>query len=152
MPKVPYPYEVNGKLVTGNGSLIPICSLSNRSLLPSLNVHLSFMSSFSRFFTWKTCKEVHLENQYKSPNDMTTVSLLQCNWPDAYLSQKLVKWISLKRNLIVAIKRLEHLHSFPCKIVHVQHHNFEKQRDFKSLVHHTFNQKSNRAMEIPTLC
>jgi hypothetical protein len=22
MPKVPYPYEVNGKLVTGNGSLI----------------------------------------------------------------------------------------------------------------------------------
>ena len=24
MPKVPYPYEVNGKLFTGNGSLIPI--------------------------------------------------------------------------------------------------------------------------------
>ena len=38
MPKVPYPYEVNGKLVTGNGSLIPICSLSNHSLLPSLTV------------------------------------------------------------------------------------------------------------------
>ena len=38
MPRVPYPYEVNGKLVTGNGSLIPICSLSNRSLLPSLTV------------------------------------------------------------------------------------------------------------------
>ena len=38
MPKVPYPYEVNGKLVTGNGSFIPICSLSNRSLLPSLTV------------------------------------------------------------------------------------------------------------------
>jgi hypothetical protein len=38
MPKVPYPYEVNGKLITGNGSLIPICSLSNRSLLPSLTV------------------------------------------------------------------------------------------------------------------
>ena len=38
MPKVPYPYEVNGKLVTGNGSLIPICSLSNCSLLPSLTV------------------------------------------------------------------------------------------------------------------
>ena len=38
MPKVPYPYEVNGKLVTGNVSLIPICSLSNRSLLPSLTV------------------------------------------------------------------------------------------------------------------
>ena len=38
MPNVPYPYEVNGKLVTGNGSLIPICSLSNRSLLPSLTV------------------------------------------------------------------------------------------------------------------
>ena len=39
MPKVPYPYEVNGKLVTGNGSLIPICSLSNRSLFPSLTVY-----------------------------------------------------------------------------------------------------------------
>ena len=38
MPKVPYPYEVNGKFVTGNGSLIPICSLSNRSFLPSLTV------------------------------------------------------------------------------------------------------------------
>ena len=34
MPKVPY-----GKLVTGNGSLIPICSLSNRFLLPNLTVH-----------------------------------------------------------------------------------------------------------------
>ena len=33
MPNVPYPYEVNGKLVTGNGSLIPRGSLSNRSLL-----------------------------------------------------------------------------------------------------------------------
>ena len=42
MPKVPYLYEVNGKLVTGNGSLIPICSLPNRSLLPSLTV-LSFL-------------------------------------------------------------------------------------------------------------
>ena len=38
MPKAPYPYEVNGKLVTGNGSLTPICSLSNHSLLPSLTV------------------------------------------------------------------------------------------------------------------
>ena len=39
MRKVPYLYEVNGKLVTENGSLIPICSLSNRFLLPSLTVH-----------------------------------------------------------------------------------------------------------------
>jgi hypothetical protein len=31
--KFSYPYEVNGKLVTGNGSLIPICSLSNRSFI-----------------------------------------------------------------------------------------------------------------------
>ena len=42
MPKVPYRYEVNGKLVTRNGSLIPICSLSNCSLLPSLTVLISF--------------------------------------------------------------------------------------------------------------
>ena len=45
MPKVPYPYEVNGKLVTGNGSLIPICSLSNRSLLPSSTVHIKVHES-----------------------------------------------------------------------------------------------------------
>ena len=45
MPKVPYPYEVNGKLVTGNGSLIPICSLSNNSLLPSLTVVLKNRSN-----------------------------------------------------------------------------------------------------------
>ena len=38
MPNVPYPYEVNWKLVTGNGSLTPICSLSKRSLAPSLTV------------------------------------------------------------------------------------------------------------------
>ena len=38
MPNVPYPYEVNDKLVTGNGSLIPISSLSKRSLLPSLTI------------------------------------------------------------------------------------------------------------------
>ena len=28
MPSVPYSYEVNGKLITGNGSSITICSLS----------------------------------------------------------------------------------------------------------------------------
>ena len=39
MPNVPYFHEVNGKLVTGYGSLIPICSLlSNSSLLPSLTL------------------------------------------------------------------------------------------------------------------
>ena len=45
MPKVPYPYEVNGKVVTGNGSLIPICSLSNRSLLPSSIILFFFLFS-----------------------------------------------------------------------------------------------------------
>jgi hypothetical protein len=46
MPNVPYSYEVNGKLVTGNGSLIPICSLSNSSLLPSLTVSDSILVFF----------------------------------------------------------------------------------------------------------
>ena len=61
MPNVPYPYEVNWHLVTGNGSLIPICSLANRSLLPSLTVpyflkvcpifvgHISQFSKYSNF-------------------------------------------------------------------------------------------------------
>jgi hypothetical protein len=38
MPNVPYPYEVNWQLDTGNGSLTPICALSKRSLSPSLTV------------------------------------------------------------------------------------------------------------------
>ena len=38
VPKVPYLYEVNGQLVAGNGSLIPICSLTNCFLLTSLTV------------------------------------------------------------------------------------------------------------------
>ena len=37
-PNVPNPYEVNWQLVTGNGSLTPICFLSKRSLSPSLTV------------------------------------------------------------------------------------------------------------------
>ena len=37
---VPYPNKVNCKLVTGNCSLTPICSLSKRSLSPSLTVVL----------------------------------------------------------------------------------------------------------------
>ena len=49
MPKVPYPYEVNGKLVTGNGSLIQICSLSNCSLLPSLTVQAKHESGITTF-------------------------------------------------------------------------------------------------------
>ena len=44
MPNVPYPYEVNWQLVTGNGSLTPNCSLSKRSLSPSLTVCHFFMS------------------------------------------------------------------------------------------------------------
>ena len=52
MPKVPYSYDVNGKLVTGNGSLIPICSLSNSSLMPSLTVYefLVLYRFFSKMF------------------------------------------------------------------------------------------------------
>ena len=56
MPKVPYPYEVNGKLVPGNGSLIPICSLSNHSLLPSLTVSVFWRfpvrNIFLHFWSW----------------------------------------------------------------------------------------------------
>ena len=51
MPKVPYPYDVNGKLVKGNGSLIQICSLSNRSLLPSLTVYVFFVMLFKIILT-----------------------------------------------------------------------------------------------------
>ena len=40
------PYEVNSKLVTGNGSLIPSCSLSNSSLMPSLTVPLAQIKTF----------------------------------------------------------------------------------------------------------
>ena len=55
MPKVPYPYEVNVKLVTGNGSLISICSLSNRSLSPSLT---GIPCPGNEFYALKTCQIV----------------------------------------------------------------------------------------------
>ena len=58
MLKVPYPYEVNGKLVTENGSLIPISSLSKRSLLPSLTVHTKnepvFAVNLGSILFWKS--------------------------------------------------------------------------------------------------
>ena len=47
MPNVPYPYEVNWQSVTGNGSLTPICSLSNRSLSPSFTVYVFNMFAFT---------------------------------------------------------------------------------------------------------
>jgi hypothetical protein len=50
MLNVSYPYEVNGKLVTGNGSLIPISSLSNRSLLPNLTVLR--LGPYQRYVVW----------------------------------------------------------------------------------------------------
>ena len=52
MPKVPYSYEVNGKLVTGNGSLIPICSL-----LPSLTV-----IKFNELFIVASSTTIYLGN------------------------------------------------------------------------------------------
>ena len=52
MPKVPYPYEVNWHLVTGNGSLTPICSLSKRSLSPSLTVPTN---QFEGLYLLRTC-------------------------------------------------------------------------------------------------
>ena len=41
MPNVPYPYEVICKLVTGNGSVTPICSLS-----PSLSVQGKYVEEW----------------------------------------------------------------------------------------------------------
>ena len=55
---VPYPYEVNGKLVTRNGSLIPICSLSNRSLLPSLTIQCKKLKTGFHFVPLKQLREI----------------------------------------------------------------------------------------------
>ena len=64
MPKVPYPY---GKLVTGNCSLIPVYSLSNRSLLPSLTV----LSKYLHILCDKNVEKINFYNEYhltKSPS------------------------------------------------------------------------------------
>ena len=71
LPKVPDPYEVNGKLVTGNGSLIQICFLSNRSLLPSLTVLL-----FSRS---TTASNIYLVDFYTTGTDKKYFMLLLLN-------------------------------------------------------------------------
>jgi hypothetical protein len=49
MPNVTYPNEENWQLVTGNGSLTLICSLSNRFLLPSLTVPFFLLDHFKPF-------------------------------------------------------------------------------------------------------
>ena len=69
MPKVPYPYEVNGKLVTRNGSLIPIRSLSNRSLLPSLTVYLIKIYNFDPLYNPFCKRETHRDQSSKGEND-----------------------------------------------------------------------------------
>ena len=55
MPKVPYPYEVNG-------SLIQICSLSNRSLLPSLTVIYFIYPNFIQIFAKGNLKSTFYTN------------------------------------------------------------------------------------------
>ena len=67
MPKVPYPYEVNVKLVTGNGSLIPICSLSNRSLLPSLTVHTFWYDTNEYIEMWYVIGFFFIKKEGKNP-------------------------------------------------------------------------------------
>ena len=67
MPNVPYHYEVNSKLVTGNGSLTPISSLSNRSLSPSLTVLVHFLSESYQNRTciaFRICVRSTLSNKY----------------------------------------------------------------------------------------
>ena len=74
MPKVPYPYEVNGKLqlVSGNGSLTPICSLSNSSLMPSLTVVVSN-------FKWKIEQICVASSEYLNfVNKMEIWTALHC--------------------------------------------------------------------------
>ena len=49
MPNFPYFYEVNWQLVTRNGSLTPICSISKRSLSPRLTVYRNLMIPYLQF-------------------------------------------------------------------------------------------------------
>ena len=65
MPKVPYPYKVNGKLVTENGSLIPICSLLNRSLLPSLTVLMGILGDLFAAFDFMPAFSVYFDKSLK---------------------------------------------------------------------------------------
>ena len=55
MPKVPYPYEVNGKLLTGNGSLIPICSL----LLSLTEFDFMSMLMFLTFYLFQAMEAIN---------------------------------------------------------------------------------------------
>ena len=85
MPKVPYPYKVNGKLVAGNGSLIPICSLSNRSLLPSLTVLLIYWFFFSIFQNYGLLEEKQAKE--RSPIQDSKNFELTCNQMKEVLSK-----------------------------------------------------------------
>ena len=77
MPKVPNPYEVNGKLMTGNGSLILICSLSNRSLLPSLTVLTFSKDNFFYDFNYYLFEYLIRLYNYLHPIVHHTVQLVE---------------------------------------------------------------------------
>ena len=76
MPKVPYPYEVNGKSVTGNGFLIPICSLSNSSLLPSLTVSQKLHVCKDVLLSYSDSKFETIWFSYYFPNHHGMVEIL----------------------------------------------------------------------------
>ena len=80
MPKVPYPYEVNGKFVTGNGSLIRICSISNRSLLPSVTVIIHSR----KWFSSGKFRKLYEQNTISLGSDRK-YGLLHCLQVDCYL-------------------------------------------------------------------
>ena len=100
MPNVPYPYEVNWQLVSGNGSLTPICFLSNRSSSPSLTVQTScadFNTQSCKYFTflgWKV--KVKSDNSDKfvwhsfiGGNDAQKYCPHQCGQKDTHLAQNI---------------------------------------------------------------
>ena len=63
MPKIPYPYEINGNLVTENGSLTPICTLSklflSQSLTISLQITYDHYGRFQLVNIYKGCYRSH---------------------------------------------------------------------------------------------
>jgi hypothetical protein len=57
MPNVPIlPYEVNWHLVTGNGSLTPICSLSPSLTVLSKKQKITYISTLNEVFNKKVKK------------------------------------------------------------------------------------------------
>ena len=89
-PNVPYPYALNGKLVTGNVSLTPICSLSSSLTVVSKYLAIRCGRAVTDFLPTQ-----NLERTYSVDKESKAVlSYFQYNQCAGPQKQEVINWHS----------------------------------------------------------